>query len=83
MRVAPAIELSSEVRLESEKLSRRRTKPVRVVHRSRIILPAADVMQNKEIVQLLGVAPASVAHVMDKYGGTQALFQSVRHEQDI
>jgi DNA-binding CsgD family transcriptional regulator len=48
------------MRLESEKLSRRRTKPVRVVHRSRIILPAADGMQNKEIAELLGVAPRMV-----------------------
>ena len=61
MRVAPAIELSSEVRLELEKLSRRRTTPVRVVQRSRIILLAADGMQNKEIAQLLGVAPRMAA----------------------
>ena len=60
MRVAPAIELSSEVRLELEKLSRRRTTPVRVVQRSRIFL-AADGMQNKEIAQLLGVAPRMAA----------------------
>ncbi len=61
MRVAPAIELSSEARLELEKLSRRRTTPVRVVHRSRIVLLAADGMQNKEIAQRLGVAPRMAA----------------------
>ena len=42
MRVAPVIKLSSEVRLELEKLSRRRTTPVRVAQRSRIVLLAAD-----------------------------------------
>src|ERR1035441_2360633 len=57
MRVAPAIELSSETRLELEKLSRRRTTPVRVVQRSRIVLLAAEGMQNKEISERLGVAP--------------------------
>jgi transposase len=49
--------LSSETRLELEKLSRRRTTPVRVVQRSRIVLLAAEGMQNKEISERLGVAP--------------------------
>src|SRR6266568_371386 len=61
MRVAPGIELSSEARLELEKLSRRRTTPVRVVQRSRIILLAADGAQNKEIAERLGVAPRMAA----------------------
>jgi transposase len=61
MRVAPAIELSSEAGLELEKLSRRRTTPVRVVQRSRIVLLAADGMQNKQIAEQLGVAPRMAA----------------------
>jgi len=61
MRVAPAIELSSEARLELEKLSRRRTTPVRVAQRSRIILLAAAGMQNKQIAEQLGVAPRMAA----------------------
>ena len=61
MRVAPAIELIPAVRMELEKLSRRRTTPVRVVQRSWIILLAADGMQNKEIAQRLSVAPRMVA----------------------
>jgi len=61
MRVAAAIELSSEARLELEKLSRRRTTPVRVVLRSRIILLAASRMQNKQIAQQLKVAPRMAA----------------------
>ena len=61
MRVAPAIELSSEARLELEKLTRRRTTPVRVVQRSRIVLLAADGMQDKQIAAQLGVAPRMAA----------------------
>jgi transposase len=61
MRVAPAIELSSAARLELEKLSRRRTTPVRVVLRSRIVLLAADGMQDKQIAQHLDVAPRMAA----------------------
>jgi transposase len=61
MRVAPAIELSSEARLELENLSRRRTTPVRVVQRSRIILLAANGMPNKQIAEQLGVAPRMAA----------------------
>lgn len=61
MRVAPVIKLSSEVRLELEKLSRRRTTPVRVVQRSRIVLLAAAGMQNKQIAEQLGVAPRMAA----------------------
>ena len=61
MRVAPAIELIPAARMELEKLSRRRTTPVRVVQRSRIVLLAADGMQNQEIAQRLSVTPRMVA----------------------
>jgi hypothetical protein len=54
MRVAPAIELTSVARLQLEKLSRRRTTPVRVEQRSRIVLLAADGMQDKQIAQRIG-----------------------------
>jgi transposase len=61
MRVAPTIELTSAARLELEKLSRRRTTGVRVMQRSRIILLAAEGVQNKEIAERVGVAPRMVA----------------------
>src|ERR1700733_7993031 len=61
MRVAPAIELRPETRLELEKWSRRRPTPVRVVQRSRIVLLASGGMQNKEISERLGVAPRMAA----------------------
>jgi len=44
-----------------EKLSRRRTTPVRVAQRSRIVLLAADGMGNKEIALRLAVAPRMAA----------------------
>jgi transposase len=57
IRVAAAIELSSKAQLALAKLSRGRTTPVRVAQRSRIILLAAEGMQNKEIAGRLGIAP--------------------------
>ena len=61
MRVAPTIQLSSAARLELEKMSRRRTTAVRVAQRSRIVLLAAEGMQNNEIAERMGVAPRMVA----------------------
>ena len=48
--VARSVELTSVARLQLEKLLRRRTTPVRVTQRSRIILLAADGMQDKRTV---------------------------------
>jgi hypothetical protein len=45
MRVAAAIHLGSEARAELQSLVRRRTTPVRVVERCRIVLLAADGLQ--------------------------------------
>ncbi|MEA3005649.1 MAG: hypothetical protein QOI94_918 [Acidobacteriaceae bacterium] len=67
MRVAPAIELSAEAQLTLEKLSRRRTTPIRVVQRSRIILLAAEGMQNKEIAERLKIAPRMAALWRDRF----------------
>jgi transposase len=67
MRVAPAIELSAEAQLALEKLSRRRTTPIRVVQRSRIILLAAEGMQNKEIAERLKIAPRMAALWRDRF----------------
>jgi transposase len=61
MRVAPTIQLSSAARLELEKMSRRRTTAVRLAQRSRIVLLAAEGMQNNEIAERMGVAPRMVA----------------------
>ena len=61
MRVAPTIALTAEVRLELEKLSRRRTTTVRVAQRSRIVLLAASGLENKQITEQMGVAPRMAA----------------------
>jgi hypothetical protein len=65
MRVAPAIESSSEAQLALEKLSRRRTTPVRVMQRSCIILLAAEGMQNKEMRSDWGLR-----HAWQRFGET-------------
>ncbi len=57
MRVAPAIDLSSEQKTELQKLVRRRTTPVRVAERCRIVLLAAEGLQDKQIAERLSVAP--------------------------
>lgn len=56
MHVAPAVRLSSEARGELQKLLRRRTTPVRVVERCRIVLLAAEGLENKQIAAQLHVA---------------------------
>ena len=61
MRVAPAIELSSVARTELEKLIRRRTTPVRVAERCRIVLLAAEGLENKQIAERMDVAPRMAA----------------------
>jgi transposase len=57
MRVAPAIHLSTEARSQLHTLVRRRTTPVRVAERCRIILLAADGLQDKQIAERMQVAP--------------------------
>ena len=57
MRVAPAIHLSSEARAALQGLVRRRTTSVRVVERCRIVLLAADGLQDKQIAERMSVAP--------------------------
>lgn len=61
MRIAPAIELSSQVRSELHKLMRRRTTPVRIAERCHIILLAAEGVQNKQIAERMRVAPRMAA----------------------
>jgi transposase len=61
MRVASAIELPIETRRRLEKQLRGRSTPVRVAQRSRIVLLAADGLQNKQIAAQMGIAPRMVA----------------------
>src|SRR5450432_2306008 len=61
MRVAEAIVLSEEVRRKLEQQSRGRSTEARVVLRSRIVLLAAEGLQNKQIATALHVAPRMAA----------------------
>ena len=61
MRVAQPVVLSEEVRRRLEQQSRGRTTQARVVLRSRIVLLAAEGLQNKQIAAALKVAPRMAA----------------------
>jgi transposase len=60
MRVAQPIVLGADVRRKLEQQARGRSTPARVVLRSRIVLLAADGLQNKQIAATLKVAPRMV-----------------------
>jgi transposase len=61
MRVAQPIVLSEDVRRKLEQQSRGRSTQARVVLRSRIVLLAAEGLQNKQIAETLNVAPRMAA----------------------
>jgi transposase len=68
MRVAPQIELTDEERAELTKLTRSKLTSVRLVQRARIVLLAAQGLQNKEIAAELGVGRVQVARWRERYG---------------
>jgi transposase len=61
MRVAEPIVLEEEVRRSLERQTRGRSTAARVVMRSRIVLSAADGLQNNQIAAQMGIAPRTVA----------------------
>src|SRR5450432_4670166 len=61
MRVAEPIHLKEDVRRKLEQQARGRSTAARVVARSRIVLLAADGLQNKQIAETLKVAPRMAA----------------------
>jgi transposase len=61
MRVAQLVLLSEEVRRKLDQQSRGRSTQARVVLRSRIVLLAAEGMQNKQIASVLKVTPRMAA----------------------
>jgi transposase len=75
MRVARKIELSSEERAVLEQQARGRSLPVRLVERSRIVLRAADGLQDREIAAELGITPEKAARWRNRFldGGREAL----------
>ena len=67
MRVAPEIVLISEEHIELTKLVRSKLSSVRLAQRARILLLAAEGMQNKAIAQQLGVGRVQVARWRERY----------------
>jgi transposase len=75
MRVARAISLNPEQRRILQQQARGRSLPARVVERARIILRAADGLQDKDIAVELGIRPETVARWRNRFldGGWQAV----------
>jgi transposase len=75
MRTAPPVELNSEQRSALERLARQRSAPARVVERARIVLLAAEGLENKQIARRMGVTPEKAARWRDRFlaGGIVAL----------
>lgn len=67
MRVAPKIVLSKEERTALTKLARSKMSSVRLSQRARIILLAANAVQNKAIAAQLGVGRVQVARWRERY----------------
>ncbi len=67
MRVAPAIVLTGEERVELTKLSRSKLSSVRLALRVRIVLLAADGLANKEIAEQLRVGRIQVSRWRERY----------------
>jgi transposase len=67
MRVAPEIVLTDEEHAELSKLVRSKRTSVRLAQRARIVLLAADGMQNKDIAERLGVGRVQVSRWRERY----------------
>jgi transposase len=67
MRVATAIELSSEQRQQLQAAARSRSLPVRVVERAQIILLAAEGLRNDEIAGRLSMSRFKVSRWRERY----------------
>jgi transposase len=67
MRVACAVVLSDDERLDLSRLAAGRSTQVRVAERARIVLLAADGMMNKDIATQVGTDRRTVARWRDRY----------------
>jgi transposase len=75
MRIAAPVELSPEQRTALEGMARQRSLPLRVVERARIVLLAADGLENKQIAQRLHSTQEKAARWRKRFlaGGITAL----------
>jgi transposase len=67
VRVAPAIELTDEAQSELSALARSKRTSVRLAQRARIVLLAAQGLQNKAIAEQLGIGRVQVARWRERY----------------
>jgi transposase len=67
VRVAPEIVLTDEERAELTRLARSKLTSVRLVQRARIVLLAAEAMQNKDIAEQVGVGRVQVSRWRERY----------------
>ena len=61
MRIAAAVVLSPEQRQALERMARARSLPARVVERARVVLLAADGLENKQIARRMRMTPEKAA----------------------
>ncbi len=75
MRTAALVELSLEQRTVLERLVRQRSKPARLIERARIVLLAADGLENKQIAKRMRMTPEKAARWRSRFleGGAAAL----------
>src|ERR1700719_3892362 len=75
MRTAPGVELSREQRTALERLARQRSAPARVVERARIVLLAAEDLENKQIALRMAITAEKAARWRKRFlaGGVAAL----------
>src|SRR5258708_28136323 len=75
MRIAPPVELSPEQRTAVERLARQLSLTARMVERARIVLQAAEGLENQQIAQRMGITPEKVARWRNRFlqGGMAAV----------
>jgi transposase len=75
MRTAPRVELSLEQRTALAQLARQRSAPARVVERARIVLLAAEGLENRQIALRMAITPEKAARWRNRFleGGIAAL----------
>src|SRR5437899_12014130 len=67
LRVAPTIELTDEDEANLTKLVRSKRSSVRLAQRARIVLLAAQGLQNKDIAEQLGIGRVQVGRCRERY----------------
>lgn len=75
MRIAAAVALNPEKRQALERMARARSMPARLVERARIVLLAADGMENKQIARRMNLTEKKTARWRSRFlaGGIAAL----------